>query len=147
MNDQSAPDRIVTIDGRRVMVFDRPKPIPPTLALMLDGGRDRSGRPWIPLRVTRRYGLRLGLGPSLLCATDDHRMTPWLEGVHAGSDGIVRDLRLLACPDCGAVCVRDVSIDSLPGARPGRMAPRRRDNVVGWYSGARARGRTYGRAV
>ncbi len=60
-----------------------------------------------------------------------------------GSDGVTRQLRLMACQDCGAVQVRDVSVDTLPGLSSGRHAPRRRDHIIGWYAGARPRQRQY----
>lgn len=135
--DPGAPDRFETIDGRTVAVFERRRPIPPRLELLLEGGEG-----WKPLRVINRTPLRLG-GASAACALDDHAMSAWVEGFHVGSDAIVRHLRLLACSDCGAVCVRDISIDALPGARPSRLAPRRKDHVIGWYSGARPRQRVF----
>ena len=135
--DPAQPDRFETIDGRTVAVFERRRPIPDRLELLLEGGEG-----WRPLRVIHRLPLRLG-GAALSCATDDHSMSPWVEGFHTGSDSIVRHLRLLACVDCGAVCVRDISFDELRGARPSRLRPRRRDNVIGWYTGARPRQRIY----
>jgi hypothetical protein len=136
--DPSVPDRYeVVAHGVTAAVYERPRPIPARLELLLQGGEG-----WRPLRVISRRPLYLG-GAAMSCATDDHRMRDWLEGFHTGSDAIVRHLKLLACADCGAVCVRDASVDNLPGLRPGRLAPRRRDRVIGWYTGSRPRQRVY----
>lgn len=132
----------MVIDGERVAVFDRPKPVPPTLALMLNGGRDSAGRVWRPLRQAVVYTLHVG-GARAECAQQEHRLTPWIEGFHSGSDGITRYLRLEACQDCGSVAIRDASVDTLDGAPVGRLAPRRRDHLIGWYTGARPRQRVY----
>jgi hypothetical protein len=134
--------RVMVIDGQRVAVFDRPKPIPASLALMLNGGRDDAGRVWMPLRQVVNHTLRIG-GARPECAQQDHRLKPWVEGFHTGSDGVARYLHLTACADCGSVCVRDSSIDSLTGLPTGRLAPRRKSHVIGWYSGARPRQRVY----
>jgi hypothetical protein len=132
----------MTIEGRAVRVIERAPPLPPTLELLLEGGRDREGRPWSPLRVAARRPAHLG-GSSRGCVNHDHRLSDWLAGFHTGSDAIVRSLRLLLCDDCGAVCVRDQSFDTLPGLSPGRQALRRRDLIIGWYLGARPRQRQY----
>lgn len=134
--------RLEYIDGRAVRVFERQRPIAPTLALLLDGGRGPDGYLWRPLRILRRLPLRLG-GSAASCRTDDHRFADWLEGFVDCSDGTTRQLRLLACGDCGAVQVRDVSLDVLPLARQSRHAPRRRDHVIGWFAGARPGNRVY----
>jgi hypothetical protein len=131
-----------TIEGRAVRVFERRRPIAPTLSLMLEGGRGPDGYLWSPLRVIRRMPLRLG-GPRSACLAEDHRMADWLEGFHLASTGQTYQLRLVACQDCGAVCIRDVSVDVLPGLSSGRLPPRRRDHIIGWYSGARPSQRQY----
>lgn len=134
-----AEPRIATIDGRKVLVFDRPSPLPPTLSGLL-----------AQLRVTARWDVR-PTGARASCEVPevvggvprDHRLVRFREGRHVGLDGAVRDLRLLMCADCETVCVRDVSIDWLAGLRAGRLLPRRRDHVLGWYTGARPRQRVY----
>lgn len=136
--DPALPDRFeVVAHGVTAAVYERARPIPPRLELLLEGGGG-----WRPLRIVYSRRLHLG-GASAACAADDHRLRDWLEGFHTGSDGVVRHLRLLACRDCGAVQVRDVSFDALPGARASRLAPRRRDKIIGWYSGARPSQRVY----
>ena len=133
---EAPENRRIYIDGRPVIVVERNPPIPASLELLLEGGRDASKRLWTAMRVTARQPLRIR-GTAGDCLAEDHRLAPWLEGIHLGSDGRSRHLRLMACQDCGCVCVRDISFDTLPGATPSRLAPRRRDNVIGWYSGAR----------
>lgn len=141
---ESEPRRL-RIDGQTVLVIERTPPLPPTLELLLSGGRDPSGRRWNALRVSARSPLRLS-GARAACLDETHRLAPWLDGFHMGSDGIARTLRLLACLDCGAVCVRDESFDTLSDLPRGRLPLRRRDHILGWYSGARPRNRVYGRA-
>lgn len=82
---------------------------------------------------------------------EDHRLGEWVEGFHTGSDTVTRFLALQACRDCGAVCVRDRSIDSLTNYDPDRRGPvrvspireRRKDHILGWYTGARPKSRIY----
>lgn len=132
----------MVIDGQRVLVENRPKVIPPTLQLLLEGGRAPDGRLWSPMRVSARNPFRLA-GPRAECLMNDHRIAPWLEGFATGSDGVARFLVLFVCGDCGAMCVRDRSFDTLAGLRAGRAPLRRRDHVIGWYAGARPRNRVY----
>lgn len=139
---EQAEGRLIYIDGRPVRVFDRARPIAPTLSLLLEGGRGPDGYLWQPLRVIRRLPLRLG-GSAATCRSDDHRFADWLEGFYPCSDGATRQLRLLACQDCGAVQIRDVSMDLLPIAHQSRHAPRRRDHVIGWFAGSRPGNRAY----
>lgn len=138
-----APEpRVETIEGRRTLIVERRPPLPASLQLLLDGGRDNLGRLWGALRVTTRLSLATG-GTARSCLDQDHRLQRWIEGFHAGSDGTTRLLRLLCCRDCAAVCVRDISIDEEPGLPAGRRQLRRRDHVMGWYSGARRNQRVY----
>jgi hypothetical protein len=126
--------RVAVIEGRRVLVVERRPPLPPTL----EGLRRSMAVSW-STTITRQ-------GARTECVSDqDHRLFPIITGRHVGLDGVVRDLRLSMCQDCEAVEVRDVSYDRLPTAT--RQFPRRRDHVIGWYSGARRNQRTYGRAT
>jgi len=142
--------RFATIEGHRVAVFERNPPIAPTLDLLLNGGRGPDGYLWRALRVAVQHPLRLG-GTAMACDAFDHRLAPWIEGFAIGRDGIARSLSVQACLDCGAVCVRDRSYDSLTAYAPDRVGaktaarrpPRRRDHVIGWYSGARRGQRVY----
>lgn len=133
--------RLTVIEGRPVRVFERVRPIAPTLDLFLNGGRGPDGHLWQPFRVLRRFPLRIQ-GPRPECLREDHRLGEWLEGFYPCSDGVTRQLRLQACADCGAVCIRDISFDTLP-VDTGRLAPRRRDHIVGWFTGARPGNRVY----
>lgn len=134
---------VEVIEGRRTLVIERRPPLPPTLALLIEGGRDAHGRTWSPLRVAHSQPLRI-YGARQSCLGQDHRLAAWVEGFHTGSDGVARHLALLACQDCGSVCVRDRSLDTLPFLPMGRQA-RRKDHVLAWYSGSRPNQRTYGR--
>lgn len=66
----------------------------------------------------------------------DHRMLTWVEGVYGE-----RALRLRKCVGCEAVEIRDVSFDIAIGNA--RLAPRRIDALLGWYTGHRPRGREF----
>ncbi len=83
-------------------------------------------------------------GASIRCEVErEHPFRTLREGRHVGLDGVVRDLRVEMCPLCGAALVRDVSYDRLDGLPVGRRGPRRRDSVIGWYSGGRRAQRQY----
>lgn len=139
---RSPEPRTAIIEGQKVLVVERRPPIPPTLQLLIDGGRDAAGFPWRPLRVATTAPLRI-TGARSDCTQQTHRLSRWLEGFHSGRDGVARFLRLEACSDCGAVCVRDRSFDSLDALPQGRGPLKRRDHVMGWYSGSRRNQRTY----
>lgn len=119
--------RFTTIGGRVAQVVQVPRFLPPRLDALLAG-----------LLVVERLPRPTLAGFSVECADTDHRLMPWLRGAYAG-----RELALLTCTHCGAVEVRDVSLDLLPGLRSGHTAPRRRNAVLGWYSGKRRAGRVY----
>lgn len=124
--------RVMVIEGQRVLAIQRTPPLPPTLDRLL-----------ATMRVTHRAPLVIR-GTRAVCQSEqDHRLVLFCEGRHVGRDGIVRDLRLFACQDCGAVGVRDTSFDRLPGLTTGRRGPARKDAVLGWYSGARPSQREY----
>ena len=142
--------RWAVIDGVRAAVYERTPPIAPTLDLMLSGGRDDKARLWPALRVVERYPLRIASSPTASCMSssngsvnDDHHLSKWLGGFVNCSDGATRYVVLHACTDCGAVCVRDRSFDSLDGLPHGGRPLRRRDHVIGWYSGSRPNSRVY----
>lgn len=123
--------RVTTIEGRKVVVVERKPPLQPTLEAL----RRAMAVTWqTPVRRT---------GPRAECIGRTHRLFHFLSGRHAGTDGVVRDLRLFMCADCEAVCVRDISIDRLARLPTGSQPLRRRDHVIGWYTGARPRQREY----
>jgi hypothetical protein len=122
----------VTIDGRRALVVDRRPPLPPTLDVLL-------GR----LVLATRYPVKVA-GARAVCESEqDHRLELFAEGRHIGHDGIARDLRISMCIDCESVCVRDVSRDTIARLPTGRHPLRRRNHVLGWYTGARRNQRQY----
>lgn len=136
-----------TIEGQRTLVVERKPPLPQKLDGLLAA---------IP-NPTYRDDIR-PRGAAKSCERRDHRFKRFREGRSVGTDGVVRDLALQMCADCGAVIVRDVSYDSLPGAAPARpirltdlrtgetrVAPTRlrKSDVLGWYSGARRNRREY----
>lgn len=127
-----AEPRVATIEGRRTLIVERRPPLQPKLNALLSH-----------LKLTTRIDV-VPTGARAQCDRDrEHRFLLFREGRHVGLDGVVRDLRLRMCGDCAAVEVRDVSPDQLAGLRTGRGGPRRRDQVIGWYSGARPRQREY----
>ena len=121
----------MTIEGRRALVTERRPPLPGNLAQLLG-----------EMRITFRSPVRIA-GFRSACADQDHRLIPFAEGIHVGTDGRTRFLRLSQCADCEAVQVRDASLDRLSGLPAGSLAIRRRDLILAWYSGARRAGRTY----
>lgn len=131
METAHAP-RWTTIEGQRVLVVDRTPPLPKSLDRLLAA-----------MSLTWAYDVRIA-GTSRNCEVlREHRFERFREGRHLGLDGVLRDLRLLMCADCQAVCVRDISFDRLGGLPVGGRGPARRDLVLGWYSGARRNQRTY----
>jgi hypothetical protein len=129
VTEQTAPQKVLIIEGRRVAVFDRRPPLPPRLDVLLTAPEMRV----FPVKIT---------GWRSQCSEQEHRLYPVAEGPYQCHDGQRRDLRVLMCADCESVCVRDVSLDMLP-VRAGRRGFARRDRVMGWYSGSRRNRREY----
>ncbi len=121
-----------TIEGQRTLVVQRTPPLPQKLDALLASLS----------HVTYAQDIRPS-GMAASCSLRDHRFARFREGRHIGTDGVVRDVTLQMCADCGAVCVRDVSFDRLPGLPTGRRGAARRDDILGWYSGARRNQREY----
>ena len=76
---------------------------------------------------------------------DQHDLVTFATGRYRGLD-----LRISRCRFCGAVEVRDVSIDLMVDERGDRRLfitdpskARRRDLLLGWYAGRRVAGRIY----
>ena len=87
------------------------------------------------LAVMERHQLVIG-GAAAQCENDEHRLSRWLAGMYAG-----HYLVLSMCVDCESVEVRDQTRQYLPTiGSPTVNSP---DDVLGWYSGARARSRVY----
>lgn len=124
--------RVTTIEGRRVLIVERRPPLQPTLEALRRA-----------LIVTFELPLRR-MGARKACISEqDHRLIRFMEGRHVGLDGTVRDLRLHMCADCEAVCVRDISVDRLARLPTGGQPLRRRDKIIGWYTGSRPNQREY----
>jgi hypothetical protein len=123
---------VQTIEGQRTVVTRRDPPLQKSLPDLLGA----------MYSVTSRYDITPS-GASSLCASRNHPFRTFRDGRHVGTDGIIRDLHLEMCPHCGAVCVRDVTLDRMDGLPIGRGGPRRRNHILGWYSGARPNNRTY----
>lgn len=158
-----AAPRYITIGGQRALVMPREAGLPQKMPELLDamGKFGFAFRDDIVPRGTRRACEQ----------ANDHRLARFREGRwwnprafrvfgdHPGAFRVVEAglllLRLEMCRDCGAVCVRDVSLEAAAGARPARLtnlktgaeriAPAigQRNVVLGWYSGARRNGREY----
>jgi hypothetical protein len=130
---------VTLIEDRKVLVVERRPPLPARLDALLAA----PGMRLFPVRIT---------GWRRECDEQDHRLVPLAEGPYRGPDRIRRSLRLSMCADCESVCVRDVSVDDLRAYDPGgrgmarptaRARLRRRDLVLGWYTGARRHQREY----
>lgn len=124
------------IEGRKTLVVKRRPPLQQRLHQLLDA----------LFAVTYRADVR-PTGASTQCdVLREHRWRLLAKGRHLGLDGVVRDLQIRMCQDCGGCEVRDRSIDALPDGTaqtPRQMRPQRRDWVIGWYSGGRPRNREY----
>lgn len=119
--------RIITVaDGLRAQVLEV-QVLPRTLPQLLGA-----------LRLSHLIAEPRVRGTRRACTDGEHEPQPWRTGVWQG-----RELRLSICPWCGSVEVRDVSLDILPGVQAGLGGPRRRSELLGWYSGKRPRGRTF----
>lgn len=98
--------------------------------------------------VSRRPVIVRGWGSD--CGEEHHHWAPWIEALYRPVTSVagrpVRlslSLRISVCTLCETVEVRDISFDRLDGLPKGRLPLRRRDALLGWYSGARRAGRIY----
>jgi hypothetical protein len=96
--------------------------LPPNLGLLIDQMHI----------VSRRQLVVRGWGS--VCREGDHQLEDWRFGVYRG-----RALRLRMCVLCETVEVRDVTRERSLMA-PHVNSP---DELLGWYSGARANGRVH----
>lgn len=150
-----APDGAVfttVADGVRAQVVRRTL-LPPHLDSRAHEGR-HSGcpcRPLLPQLVVHQQWPVAPRGTREACTQEEHDLQPlrlatWPTAPAAllaqALAGRV-DLMLTMCAYCGAVEVRDVSFHVLAGAARGALSPRRRSDVLGWYSGKRPAGRVY----
>ena len=120
--------RRATIEGTETLIVESNPPLPAKLDALLRG-----------MSHVAFHEVIQPTGASNACTVwRTHRFGILQEGVYVCLDGIVRDLRIQMCRDCGACCVRDISFDRLPGLPLGRSGAARRDLILGWYSGARS---------
>jgi hypothetical protein len=103
------------------------------------------------LSITRRWPITV-LGTRRACDEAEHDWKPWLRGFDKAPEPSLRassrhglvELLLNVCVFCEAVEVRDLSYDVLDPSLPtGRLDARRRNDVLGRYSGKRPGGRQY----
>lgn len=120
------------IEGRPTLIVERRSPLPQHLDTLLGS-----------LTMIRYRDDIRPTGASASCELREHRMKLLREGRYVGLDGIVRDLAIRMCADCGGTEVRDVSVDRLDDLTVARSGPNRKSHVIGWYSGARRNGREY----
>lgn len=124
--------RAATMEGQSVLIVERTPPIPKSLDLLISS-----------MLVVERSDIR-PKGATVACEQlREHRFALLRRGRHVGLDGVVRDLRIDMCLDCGAAKVLDVSRDTLPGLRVGARGAARREVVLGWYTGKRRGAREY----
>jgi hypothetical protein len=112
--------------------------LPPTLDVLLGSLEVVSRQPVI----VRGWGSD--------CGQELHHWEPWIEAIYRPvvpapsiPVRITLSLRISVCTLCETIEVRDVSFDRLDGLPTGRLAPRRRDALLGWYSGVRRANRIY----
>jgi hypothetical protein len=139
-------------DGVRAQVVTR-QLLPPHLESTAHQGRGSSCpcRPLLDELTTQEQWPVVPRGAREACTQEEHDLRPlrvamWhtapLELRRQAYHGLVQ-LTLAMCAYCGVVEVRNVSYHALAGLRLGHLAPRRRSDVLGWYSGRRPQGRIY----
>lgn len=156
--------RVETIEGQRTLVVENEHGLPRSLDELL---RQMSG-----FRFTYKADVTLA-GTRTSCEVlREHRFVRFREGrwfarkpltIRGGTapdakrtiPAGVLNLALTMCADCGAVCVRDVTVEMWAGASPARLvnlatgdvrtapAVLPRNVVLGWYSGKRRAAREY----
>lgn len=156
--------RAEVIEGRKTLVVETDYGLPRSLDELL---RQMSG-----FGFTYKADITLAGARTSCEALREHRFARFREGrwfarkpllVRGGADPAsvreipagVLNLALTMCADCGAVCVRDVTVEMWAGARPARLvnlatgavrtapAVLPRDLILGWYSGKRRAAREY----
>lgn len=150
--DPAQPVFATVADGLRAQVITRGL-LPPHLSSSAHEGRN-AGCPCRPLLEqisTRDQWVVTPRGTRQACTEEEHEMRPLRVAEWAHAPLALRaqawqgrvSLTLAMCAYCGAVEVRDTSFHAPAGMRLGSLAPRRRSDVLGWYSGARPAGRVY----
>lgn len=154
MTTDTEPRIVQIFDGVFAQATLKVSPLPPHLDVTEHQGRILPCGPagkgqCVPLlrslQVTRQSQPRVR-GVRRDCLEAEHQREHWLSGRFAGLD-----LVLTVCVFCWCVEVRDVSfsilIDQAPDGRTLRLTPRgkarRKDDVLGLYSGRRPSGRVH----
>lgn len=119
--------KVMVIDGQRAIYRPAPSILPPSMTTLLRVLRN--AKVLTPIRFA-------GYRPD--CGDGDHRLVAWLRGYFG-----LRELLISRCLDCEMAEVRDVSFDRIPGLPTGRLALRRKSDLLGWFSGARSNQRVY----
>ena len=150
--EPSAPVFTMVADGVRAQVVRR-SILPPHLDSGAHEGRHAHCpcRPLMPQLVTLQAWVVAPRGAREACTQEEHdlrplRMATWPTAPAALAAQAYRgrvEIMLTMCAYCGALEVRDVSYHALPGVSRGALAPKRRSDVLGWYSGKRPAGRVY----
>lgn len=145
-------------DGVRAQVIAR-RLLPAHLTSSAHEGRAASCRcrPLLEQLTTARSWPVVPRGAREACTqpaatmAEEHEMLPLRHALWRGAPHALVaqahhqsvELLLTMCAWCGAVEVRDVSFHAPAGMRQGVLPPRRRSDVLGWYSGQRPAGRVY----
>jgi hypothetical protein len=119
--------KVVVIEGQRAMYHPVRSILPPSMSVLLRVLRN--AKVLTPLRFA-------GYRPD--CGEGNHRLVGWLNGFYG-----TRELLIERCLDCEMAAVRDISFDTLRGLPTGRLALRRKSDLLGWYTGSRANRRVY----
>lgn len=139
-------------DGVVAQVVRREQLLPRHLDSSAHAGRSRcSCTPLLELLTTQQHWPVVPRGTREQCTQEEHDLRPLRVAMWHSAPAALRrqalhglvQLALTMCAYCGAVEVRDVSYHALAGLGAGRLAPRRRSDVLGWYAGKRPMGRIY----
>jgi hypothetical protein len=150
--DHPGPVFTTVADGVLAQVVRR-QLLPPHLSTSSHEGRAAGCgcRPLLDGLTSHQRWVVVPRGAREACTQEDHQLEPLRHGIWREAPAALRaqahggsvELLLTMCAYCGAVEVRDVSFHAPAGLALGRLAPRRRSDVLGWYAGARPAGRVY----
>lgn len=140
-------------DGVRAQVIQR-QVLPAHLDTSAHEGRAAGCRctPLLGQLTTQHRWPVVPRGAREACTQEEHDMRPLRLAIWATAPLPLRqqalhgrvELTITMCAYCGAIEVRDTSYHVPAGLRAaGHLAPRRRSDVLGWYSGKRPGGRVY----
>jgi len=146
------PEFTRVADGVRAQVVRR-QLLPPHLDSGAHSGRGASCpcRPLLEQVQTLQQWPVAPTGAREACTQEEHELAPLRLVAWTGAPRALRlqayrqrvELTLTMCRHCGALEVRDVSFHAPAGLQLGHNPPRRRSDVLGWYSGQRPGGRIY----